>query len=61
LISPDLEKELVNVLYEEAGPGELSLFLPLFDEPMELRHSVEILCYIKKDIYDTYMNRINNE
>ncbi|MBT7277144.1 MAG: TIGR03663 family protein [Candidatus Marinimicrobia bacterium] len=52
LLSPDLESDLVKVLYEDPKPGEASLFLPLFDTKMELRHGVEIKSFIKKDIYD---------
>jgi len=52
LVSPNLEADLVKVLYEESKPGESSLFLPLFDKDMELRHGVEILSFIKKDVYD---------
>jgi hypothetical protein len=47
-----LEADLVKVLYEESKPGESSLFLPLFDKDMELRHGVEILSFIKKGVYD---------
>lgn len=52
LVSPNLEADLVKVLYEESKPGESSLFLPLFDKDMELRHGVEILSFIKKGVYD---------
>jgi len=51
-VSPDLELDLVKALYEDSEPGKASLFLPLFDTKMELRHGVEILSYIKKDVYD---------
>ncbi len=52
LLSPVLELELVKALYEKAEPGKASLFLPLFETKMELRHGVEILSIIKKDVYD---------
>ena len=56
LISPDLETDLLKVLYVDAKPGEASLYIPLFDNKMELRPGVEILSFIKKDIYDVFQN-----
>jgi len=52
LVSPDLESDLVKALYEDSEPGESSLFLPLFDTKKELRHGVEILSFIKKEVYE---------
>jgi len=56
MISPDLETGLVKILYEDPNPGEAALFLPLFNTQMELRPDVEILSFIKKDIYDVFQN-----
>lgn len=55
LLSPDLESDLVKALYEDSEPGKASLYLPLFNTEMELRHGVEILSFIKKDVLDQFV------
>ncbi|MFA7228756.1 MAG: hypothetical protein WC061_06965, partial [Melioribacteraceae bacterium] len=55
LTKPDLEEDLLTKLYSSPPPGERNLYIPLFDEYMELRPGIEIRGYIRKDYYDTYL------
>ena len=60
LVSPDLESDLIQALYENVKPGESSLFLPLFETNMALRPGVNMLSFIKKNVHDIYVNsRVN--
>ncbi|MCK9280746.1 MAG: TIGR03663 family protein [Melioribacteraceae bacterium] len=50
--SPKFESELIEKLYSNPPAGEINLYVPLFDEYMELRPGVEIRGYIQKNILD---------
>lgn len=52
IASPEYESELIEKLYSIPPAGEINLYLPLFDDYMELRPAVEIRGYIKKDFLD---------
>jgi len=54
IVTPDLEVDLIDQIYNNAQPGLSSLFIPLFDEMIELRPGFKINTWIKKDIYDSY-------
>ena len=54
LISPDLEVDLVAGIYKDVKPGNSSLFIPLFNEIIELRPGIKISGWVKKDINDLY-------
>jgi hypothetical protein len=51
VISPDLQPDLLHLLYEIPPPGERALYVPLCSTPIMLRHGVEIDAYIKRDLY----------
>jgi predicted membrane-bound mannosyltransferase len=55
LAKPELEQELIETLYSSPPAGEKNLYIPLFDQYMELRPGVEIRGYIKKELYDSFM------
>ncbi|MCJ7811920.1 hypothetical protein MUP95_01200, partial [bacterium] len=57
---PSVESNLIKKLYQFPPPGEKSLYLPLFDQYVELRPLIEIRGYIQKDLWDLYMQSKNN-
>ena len=61
LVSPDLEADLTEEIYNTPESGMSSLLIPLFDEMMELRPDVEIRGYVKKDVYDLYERLLLND
>ena len=61
LVSPDLEADLTEEIYNNPEPGKSSLLIPLFDEMVELRPDVEISGYVKKDVYDLYERLLLND
>ena len=42
-------------LYELPEPGEKHLYVPLFDGYTELRPEVELRGYVKKELWDSYV------
>ncbi len=49
------EPELLNVLYSAPEPGQQNLYMPLFEDYVELRPKVEWRGYVRKDLWD-HMN-----
>lgn len=56
IIPVSMEEDLIRRLYEEPGPGERYLYIPLFEKYRELRPGIEIRAYLRKDIWDAYHN-----
>ncbi len=54
LAMPSVEEALMTRLFELPPPGQRHMYMPLFDRRMELRPSVEICGYIRKDLWDRY-------
>ena len=54
LISPALEADLAVKLYELPPPGQRELYMPLFDDYVELRPTVEIRGYVVKPLFDAF-------
>ncbi len=54
LASPKVESALVRKLYELPPPGERELYVPLFDDYIELRHGVELRGYVAKELWDRW-------
>ncbi|MEE9165988.1 MAG: flippase activity-associated protein Agl23 [Candidatus Neomarinimicrobiota bacterium] len=52
IASPEVETDLVSKLYGSAGPGEVHLYVPLFDSYIELRPGVELRGYIRNDLLE---------
>ncbi len=51
---PEAEPELIRKLYEMPAPGEIDLYIPLFERTMYLRPGVELRIYVEKDLWDNY-------
>ncbi|NUO82623.1 TIGR03663 family protein [candidate division KSB1 bacterium] len=54
LASPKVERALVRKLYEMPPPGKRELYVPLFDDYIELRHGVELRGYVTKELWDRW-------
>ncbi len=54
LAMPAVEEALMTRLFELPPPGQRHMYMPLFDRDMELRPSVEIRGYLRKDLWDQY-------
>jgi uncharacterized protein (TIGR03663 family) len=52
ICSSDIESEMIAKLYNVPKPGERDLYVPLFDDHVELRPSVELQGLITKDLLD---------
>jgi uncharacterized protein (TIGR03663 family) len=61
LVTPEYEKDLVKFLYEIPPPGQRNLYIPMFENRVELRPNLELRGYIKKDLFDTYYNTLQNQ
>ena len=54
IASADIEPALIKKLYELPPPGQRELYVPLFDEYMQLRPQVELRGYVKKSLWDSF-------
>jgi uncharacterized protein (TIGR03663 family) len=54
IASAGLESDLLRRLYQLPPPGEKSLYVPLFDGYVELRPSVELRGYLRKELWDSF-------
>ncbi|MHC4125213.1 MAG: flippase activity-associated protein Agl23 [Planctomycetota bacterium] len=54
IASGKTEPALLRRLYELPEPGKKNLYVPLFDNVIELRPSVELRGYITKDLWDEF-------
>ena len=52
LITPDEEPGLVRLLYQAPPPGERELYVPMFEDYVELRPSIEVRGYVSKQLRD---------
>jgi predicted membrane-bound mannosyltransferase len=52
IASAALEDELKARLYDLTPAGEKNLYVPLFDNPVELRPGIELRGYVTKDLRD---------
>lgn len=52
ICSPDIESDMVAKLYNVPKPGEKDLYVPLFDDHVQLRPLVELRGLITKDLLD---------
>ncbi len=55
IASPRIEHDLMRKLYELPPPGEKYLYVPLFNSYLELRPKIEIRGYVKKVLWDKFM------
>jgi len=61
IASPSVEPALIKKLYELLPPGEINLYVPLFENYMELRPKVELRGYILKDLWDHFQKQMTGE
>ncbi|MCP5062674.1 MAG: hypothetical protein GY936_09440 [Ignavibacteriae bacterium] len=61
IASPEFEEEIIEKLFSIPPPGKKNLYVPLFDESLMLRPSIEIRGYVQKDYYDLYLRTIDEE
>ena len=58
IASPDVEKDIIKKMYDLPPPGEKDLYVPLLDSYAELRPTVELRGYVKKELMDKYLQSI---
>jgi uncharacterized protein (TIGR03663 family) len=51
---PSVENDLIHKLYELPPPGRQYLYLPFFENGLQLRDGVEIDLYVRKDLWDEW-------
>jgi uncharacterized protein (TIGR03663 family) len=54
LASPKVQQELAEKLYELPPPGERILYVPLFDRTIYLRPQVELLGFVRNDLWNSF-------
>lgn len=54
IASPSVETDLIHKLYAVPPPGQKRLYLPLFDDYVELRPQVELRGYVVKELWDHF-------
>lgn len=55
IAAPELEEDLLEILYNTPPPGSVNLYIPLFEEYMEIRPRIEIRGYIQQELYNQYL------
>ena len=61
LAFPIVEQDVLKKLYELPQPGQKHLYLPLFENYIELRPQVEIRGYVLKELWDSYIQEFEGE
>ena len=59
IASAQIEPELITKLYDLSPPGQKNLYVPLFDNYVELRPQVELRGYITKDLRDRWQSSVS--
>ena len=54
IASPDNVSDLVKKLFDLPPPGQKHMYVHLFSEPTYLRPHVEIVTFVRKDLFDIY-------
>jgi uncharacterized protein (TIGR03663 family) len=54
IASPDQEQAVLTKVYETPPPGQRNLYVPLFDDYVELRPGVELRGYVTKELWDRF-------
>ena len=57
IASPSVEADLLRKLYEVPPPGERYLYVPLFESSTEIRPTIEMHGYVRKELWDAYLQR----
>ncbi|MBN1765454.1 MAG: TIGR03663 family protein [Sedimentisphaerales bacterium] len=61
IVTPDMEADLVKTLYEVPPPGSKNLYVPLFDEYLELRPTIELRGYVRQKLWERMMSKKSGE
>ncbi len=54
IAGPDQEQAVLNKVYEIPPPGQRNLYVPLFDDYLELRPGVELRGFVTKELWDRF-------
>ncbi len=54
IASAKIESQIITKLYDLSPPGQKNLYVPLFDNYIELRPGVELRGYVTKDLWDRW-------
>lgn len=57
IASPSVEEALMRKLYALPPPGQKHLYVPIFDSYKELRPRIEIRGYVRKDLWDAFIQQ----
>ena len=57
LVTPEMERALVEKLYDLPPPGERELYVSIFDGPVELRPGVELRGYATRTLWEAFRQR----
>jgi predicted membrane-bound mannosyltransferase len=49
---PDMEGDILRLVYEHPPPGQREMFVPLLDRTPQLRHGVPLTAYVRKSLWD---------
>ncbi len=52
IASPSVESDILKKIYELPPPGKRNLYVPLLDDYTELRPTIELRGYVRKDLWD---------
>ena len=61
IASPDIEPEIMKILYEIPPPGKKNLYVPLFDENIQLRPNVELRGYVTQELWNKYQQNLSDK
>jgi len=61
IASPVLEAHILQKLYEKPPPGQRYLYVPMFRKPVALRPNVYLEGYVRKDVWDVYVQKSSIE
>ena len=59
ILSAEAEPELVKKLYQSTDVEKRELYVSLFNEPVMLRPTIELRCYVQKSLWDKYSQQSN--
>ena len=60
IAAPSVEADVLRKLYELPPPGEKYLYVPLFESTTEIRPTIEIHGYVRKDLWDAYLRNLQS-
>lgn len=61
IASPDLSPDIVKFIYDTQPPGRQNLYIPFFQEYIEMRPGVELQGYITNDLWDSFIRKASRK